>query len=168
MTQKILKSTLGLAAEYSVAGELCRRNLYAQLTLGNQKRTDILVFSENEELTRIEVKAKQGREWPNCRGIFGANIFIVFVDFHMKSSASRPDFYILSVADWRRVLKRRITEIQERNPEKVISIDSENVAVFEEQINRHGKPYRGMGIRASDLIRYQEKWDKILKAVRAT
>ncbi len=167
MTQKISKSTLGLAAEYSVAGELCRRNLYAQLTLGNQKRTDILVFSEDEELTRIEVKAKQGREWPNCRGIYGANIFIVFVDFHLKDPTSRPDFYILSVADWRRVLRKRIAEIQERNPEKVITIDPENVAVFEEEINRHGKAYRGMGIRASDLVRYQERWDKILKAVKA-
>ena len=167
MTQKISKSTLGLAAEYSVAGELCRRNLYAQLTLGNQKRTDILVFSEDEELTRIEVKAKQGREWPNCRGIYGSNIFIVFVDFHLKDPTSRPDFYILSVADWRRVLKKRIAEIHERNPEKIITIDPENVAIFEEEINRHGKPYRGMGIRASDLVRYQERWDKILKAVKA-
>jgi len=31
MAQKISKNTLGLAAEYSVAGELCRRNLYAGL-----------------------------------------------------------------------------------------------------------------------------------------
>jgi len=62
MTQKISKSTLGIAAEYSVAGELCRRNLYAQLTLENQKRTDILVFSEDEELTRnrSESKARPG------------------------------------------------------------------------------------------------------------
>ena len=167
MPEKISRNTLGLAAEFSVVSELCRRNLYAQLTLGHQKRTDILVFSEDEKMTRIEVKAKQGREWPNCKGIFGSNIFIVFVDFHKKDLTSRPAFFVLSVADWRRVLKRRIAEIKQRNPKKRISIDSENVAVFESEINRHGKPYRGMGIRPSDVIRYKEHWDKILKAVTA-
>jgi hypothetical protein len=37
---KISKSTLGLAADYAVASELCRRNIYAQPTFGHQKRTD--------------------------------------------------------------------------------------------------------------------------------
>jgi hypothetical protein len=39
----ILKESLGLAAEFAVASELCRRWLFAQLTLGNKKRTDLLV-----------------------------------------------------------------------------------------------------------------------------
>ena len=40
------KETLGLAAEFAVASELCRRGIYAQLTLGNRKRTDLLVDVE--------------------------------------------------------------------------------------------------------------------------
>jgi len=60
---KIPKDTLGLAAEFAVASELCRRNIYAQLTLGLRKRTDILVETERGML-RIQVKGKQGREWP--------------------------------------------------------------------------------------------------------
>ncbi len=165
MADKVSPTTLGLAAEFAVASELCRRNLYAQLTLGHQKRTDILVFSEDGELTRIEVKSKQGREWPNCRGIFGSNIFLVFVDYHVKDLTSRPDFYILSVNDWRRVLNKRVEEITRKNPKKKITIDLENVSVFLDEINRYGKPYRGMSIRPSDLIRYKEKWEKIAKAV---
>ena len=41
---KIDKTILGVAGEYYVAAELGRRNVYAQLTLGNQKRVDLLIF----------------------------------------------------------------------------------------------------------------------------
>jgi hypothetical protein len=71
------KAILGVAGEFAVAAELCRRNLYAQLTLGHQKRTDLLVFGQSGQMCRIEVKAKQGRDWPNCRGVSGAGVFIV-------------------------------------------------------------------------------------------
>lgn len=61
------KETIGLAAEYAVAFELCRRGFYAQLTLGNHKKTDIIV-EENKKLFRVSVKAKTGREWPKVSG----------------------------------------------------------------------------------------------------
>ena len=81
MSDRFSRNTLSIAAEYAVASELCRRGIYAQLTLGHQKRTDILVFSESGDMTRIEVKAKRGSDWPNCKGIFGSNAFLVFVDY---------------------------------------------------------------------------------------
>ena len=71
------KSMVGLAAELAVASELCRRDVYAQLTFGHQKRTDLLIFSEDDELLRVEVKGKKGGEWPNCRGIYGKNVILV-------------------------------------------------------------------------------------------
>jgi hypothetical protein len=95
----ISRTTLGLAAEFAVASELCRRNIYAQLTLGYQKRTDLLIFGPQDKLLRIEVKGKQGRYFPNCKGIYGENIFIVFVDYEGKNEFERPDFYILSPQD---------------------------------------------------------------------
>lgn len=67
---KISKDILGLAAEFAVASELCRRNIYAQLTLGFRKRTDILVETERG-MSRIQVKGKQGKEWPGCKVIYG-------------------------------------------------------------------------------------------------
>ncbi len=39
------RENVNMAGEYAVASELCRRNLYAQVTLGKQKRTDILVYT---------------------------------------------------------------------------------------------------------------------------
>jgi len=59
---------LGLAGEYAVASELCRRVVYAQITLGKHKRADLLAETERA-MVRIQAKAKQGREWPGCRGI---------------------------------------------------------------------------------------------------
>jgi len=101
---KISKDILGLAAEFAVASELCRRNIYAQLTLGQRKRTDILVETEKAML-RIQVKGKQGKEWPWIKGISGKDILLVFVDFENKKENERPDFYILTAKDWERLLK---------------------------------------------------------------
>jgi len=42
---KIDRHTLGLSAEFAVASELCRRNIYAQLTLGLRK--NIVKIEEN-------------------------------------------------------------------------------------------------------------------------
>jgi len=81
--KEIDKEKLSLAGEYVVASELCRRGIYAQLTLGTRKRTDLLVDTETAML-RIQVKAKQGRNWPYCKGIFGENMLLIFVDYKNK------------------------------------------------------------------------------------
>ena len=62
-----------------MAAELCRRNIYAQLTLGHQKRIDLLVVAPNSGMIRIEVKAKQGSVWRNCKGVFWENAFLVLL-----------------------------------------------------------------------------------------
>jgi len=167
MSDRSSRNTLGLAAEFAVASELCRRGIYAQLTLGHQKRTDILVFSDSGQLARIEVKSKQGADWPNCKGVFGPNVFLVFVDYQHRQASQRPDFFVLSVKDWRKVLEKRVAEIQTRDPKKRIEITAENASVFVDQIGPNGKPYTGMGIRPSDLTAHRERWDKIQATVGA-
>ena len=47
------KETIGLAGEYAVAFELCRRGFYAQLTLGNHKKLifwlkPLIAYSESQ------------------------------------------------------------------------------------------------------------------------
>lgn len=161
----ISRNSLGLAAEFAVASELCRRNLYAQLTLGNQKRTDLLLMSQDEQFHRVEVKAKQGPTWPNCRGIYGDKVFLVFVDYAKRSPSERPDFYILSSTDWRAIVEQKVAAIRARNPHKRITIDEQNVAVFEDEINKQGQPYRGMGINPGDVAAFHEAWSKISDAL---
>ena len=68
---EIPKETLGLAGEYAVASELCKRGIYAQLTLGNRKSVDLLLgrlarsSCLRGEVTR-EAIHEQGEE---CRGL---------------------------------------------------------------------------------------------------
>ncbi len=157
----ISRECIGLAAEFAVASELCKRGIYAQLTFGNKKRTDILVMTEHEIFTRIEVKAKQGATWPNCKGIYGNNVFLVLVDFANKNEEERPDFYIMNPEDWFGFIKNEITRLKNKNPKVNIEINSENVPIWRDQVNKFGKPYMGMGISPKAIQEYKEAWHKI-------
>jgi hypothetical protein len=63
--EKLNKESVGLAGEYAVASELCRRGHYAQLTLGHHKKTDLVVETESGEsgaiFRRVSVKSKSGK-----------------------------------------------------------------------------------------------------------
>ena len=101
----LARETIGLAGEYAAAAELCRRGVYCQLTLGNRKKTDILVDTE-DRLFRVSVKAKQKRSWPAVKGIWQAGDLLVFVDYEGKEDEMPPDFYVLDVPAWKKIVKR--------------------------------------------------------------
>lgn len=154
------KETLGLAAEFAVASELCRMGLYAQLTLGNRKRTDLIIHDdETNNFLRIEVKAKQGRDWPNCKGIYGKNVMLIFVDYMNKKEHERADFFVLTVEDWREL----VTDVAKRRPN--VFVNERNVAVWTTQLT-NGKPYQGTGVNAAMIEKYRESWGKVVKAIR--
>jgi hypothetical protein len=152
MNSSISKETLGLAGEYAVASELCRRGIYAQLTLGNRKRTDLLVETDNSML-RIQVKSKQKREWPAIKGIFGNDIILILVDFEKKPIDSRPDFYVLTSTDWAQLIDARCVRPGHVRNGKVTLSDS-NVPTWSDG-------FVGMGIKSSDVQTYKETWNKI-------
>ena len=158
------RNKVGLAAEFAVASELFRRDIYAQLTLGHQKRTDLLIFSENNQLLRLEVKGKQAKDWPNCTGIFGKNVLLVLVDFAEKGEFDRPDFYVLTEKDWLDYVKMQVERLKLKG--KRITIDKRNVPVFEDEVNKYGMKYRGMGIDTSKIQNHKERWDKIAEALK--
>jgi hypothetical protein len=152
MDSQLSKETLGLAGEYAVASELCKRGIYAQLTLGNRKRTDLLVETEDSML-RVQVKSKQKREWPGMKGITGRDIVLILVDFEKKALESRPDFYVLTSDDWAQVVDARcIQPGHVKNGE--VTISDCNVPTWSDG-------YVGVGIKASDVQEHKEKWDKI-------
>jgi len=154
---------VSLAAEFAVASELCRRDIYAQLTLGHQKRTDLLIFSKDDELLRIEVKGKQGKEWPNCKGIYGSNVVLVLVDFAGKSEMERPDFYVLTVEDWLDFVQGEIEKHRAKG--RHVELNDRNVPVWVDNVNAQGKPYKGIGIKPKQVQHHKEKWGKIIQAV---
>lgn len=153
---KIVNDVLSLAGEYAVASELCRRNIYAQLVLGNRKRTDILAVAEKGML-RVEVKSKQDQEWPWIKGIFGKDILLIFVDFENKKENERPDFYILTVYDWKKLVEKEFENFISNGE---IVIDKNNVPIWQDEKKR-----QGVKIRAEMLGEHKERWNKIIEII---
>jgi len=153
------KEYLGLTGEYAVATELFRRGIYAQITLGKHKRADLLAETETG-MVRIQVKAKQGSEWPGCRGIHGQDIALVLVDFEGRRENESPDFYILDSEDWSSLVKR---EYASQISTGELVVDDENIPIWVK--NKEGRPlrrpYKGIGVLVSQVSAYKEGWDKI-------
>ena len=153
----IAKRLLELSAKFAVASELCRRNMYAQLTLGLQKRIDISVGTE-ESMLKIQVRSKQGDEWPGVKGIYGKDIVLVFVDFENKKDIERPDFYILTIEDWKDLVKKEL-ELTGKIKNGEVSIDEKYMPTWKDG-------YQGMGIKPKMIEEYKERWDKIENIVK--
>ena len=151
----ISKETLGVAAEYAVASELCRRGIYAQLTLGNRKSTDILVDYDKGKMLRIQVKAKQKREWPAIKGISRSSDIMILVDYENRKEMVRPDFYILSFKDWRDLLNTSLVKSGKVEAGHV-SIDNESVPIWNEG-------FKGIAVRPAQISKHLECWGKVNK-----
>jgi len=151
----IKRENLNMAGEYAVASEICRRNYFAQITLGRWKRTDILVYNpQTDKELRIEVKAKQGREWPGQKGIVSERALLVFVDFQKKGDTERPHFYILDSEDW----KQFIDENVRRDP-KLAYIDENYCPTWKDG-------YVGTGVRPDQIVTHKEKWEKLVTKLK--
>jgi len=147
------RDTLALAGEFAVASQLCRLGTYAQLTLGSRKRTDLLVEAENH-MIRVQVKAKQGKVWPAAKGVHGSDIVLVLVDYHKKGNTERPDFYVLTPADWVKVLTAALVETG-----KVANGD---VKLSAEYVPTWKDGFVGMSLRAEYVAPFKEAWEKIV------
>jgi len=144
-----------MAGEYAVASEICRRDFYAQITLGRLKRTDILVYNpKTEKEIAIEVKAKQGKEWPGIKGIIGDQKLLIFVDFENKKNTQRPDFYILDAKDWKDFLKAHVLH------------HPKFYQLLEGYIPQWKDKYKGTSVRPHQIIQHKEKWEKLEKLLR--
>jgi hypothetical protein len=145
---KIEKGHLGLAGEYSVASELCRMGIWAQVTLGNYKMVDLLVEGNRRTVT-VQVKSKQRKYWPGVQGRAGRDHFIVLADFQGKSGA-QPDFYVLNHSDWRRVVSKE----KPRFPDLKVD-DDWHVS--------HPDGYKGLNLTVELVRRCKDKWEKITR-----
>jgi hypothetical protein len=145
------KELLGLAGEYAVASELCRRGIYAQLTLGNHKRTDLLVETQ-ERLARIQVKAKQGGEWPAVSGIHTPGDFLVLVDFS-DSDGGPPEFFVLDQECWKELVRK--------------DMDRHPGAEVDDELNiRYADGWKGLNIRKAAVAANKDRWDKITEEMQ--
>lgn len=154
------KQNVGLAAEFLVASELLSRDVFAQPTFGNMKRFDIMVLTEDEKPIKIEVKGKQGSEWPACKGIYQDNSVLVFVDFAVKDKQGHPDFYILTKDDWVEYAEKELERAHDKG--ESVELDSQNILIYQTK----GQPYRGACVRPKQIQQHKDRWDKIIRAVK--
>jgi len=153
---KMSKETIGLAGEYLVASEFCRRGMYCQLTLGNRKKTDLLVVTDNETY-RISVKSKVGRSWPKIKGISQNSELLVFVDYADKNIKESPDIYVLDVEAWKKVVK----QIKKNKNDPNAILDKDNNLRWP---GTGGKSdWVGCEVIVKDVDDYLNKWPKFLK-----
>ena len=149
------KELVGLAGEYAVASELCRLGLYCQLTLGNRKKTDLLVDS-GENLFRVSVKSKQKNTWPSVKGIWQTGDLLVFVDYKDKQIGTPPDFYVVDVSTWKKVLENKIKELEDPR----IRIDDKNTMYWPGEEGEKNA-WTGCSISISDIEDYKDNWSVI-------
>jgi hypothetical protein len=147
--EKLSTELLGLSGEYAVASELCRRGRYAQLTMGHHKQTDILIESE-QQMVRIQVKAKQGSEWPAVSGLYRQEDILVLVDYQKKEVDERPDFYILNLKDWQALIE------EERDRIQGVHIEKSTWAIT------YPDGWKGLNIKPAKVNTSRERWDKII------
>lgn len=145
------KEDVGLAGEYAVASELCKRGFYAQLTLGNHKKTDILVETDSN-LFRVSVKSKTGNQWPSVKGIWAPGDLLIFVDFKGKTANERPDFYVLNVDKWQVVIKKLC---KDKSGSK---IDKKTNTIYWPPWERNDKGWHGCSMCVKDVVEYKDCW----------
>ena len=153
----IPKDLLALAGEHRVASELCRRGVFATITPGNRKQTDIYVVRDStRRLLRIEVKASQHGRWVTRIGQRKAR---------KKSDYNPPDFWVFvlfrSCDALFFVLTNKKAEKRQR---------TRNKAWHKGYRKRHkGKkfdPRKGVdNLILADVADAQDSWDKIVAAV---
>ncbi len=146
---ELSKEMLGLAGEFAVASELCKRDIYAQLTLGKHKSTDLLLDVEDGGMLRVQVKSKQRNVWPACRGVAcGKPEVLVLVDFRKKADDQRPDFYILTGEDWKNVID-------------ATGLIQKGWGMMKDGHFEYDDGFRGLNVTPEMVHTYAEQWDKI-------
>lgn len=110
------KSARGNSAQFFVAGELCRRNLVAVVTLGNTPNTDILCSNtEGTKFVHIQVKTYiPGRNTvtvgKKAEKGFGENFIWVLSGIPEPNSAKDFEYYIIPSA----IIAKNVSEAHKK------------------------------------------------------
>lgn len=107
------KTSRGSSAQFFVAGELCRRNLVAVVTMGNTPNTDILCSnSEGTKFLHIQVKTFRPTDKGVTVGVkaekdYGATFFWVLAGIPLANSNEDFMFYIIPSKDMAKNVKEQ-------------------------------------------------------------
>lgn len=153
------KNARGSSAQFFVAGELCRRNLVAVVTMGNTPNTDILCSNvEGTKFIHIQVKTFV----PGNRTItvgkksekdFGKNFIWVLAGIPKSDSQTEFIYYIVPSADIARNVKEQ-HQIWMNKPDK-----NGNAHNPTDMRSIHLPPYKSLN--GWSLEEYKNKWSTI-------
>lgn len=135
------KYFLNIAGEFAVCSELAKRNILPNLTLGNKKAVDIIVFKENNVAITIEVKTTNKNR-----------IVTSFLQKYKTPDFPHPDIWVMVVID--KNLQNRFF-ILTHSEVAYIQMKVNKVDVWKE--NKGGVD----NIPIRFLLDYENKWDKI-------
>lgn len=84
----------------------------------------------------------------------------MLVDFAERKDCERPDFYVLTAKDWRKLEKAEVEKLRAKGKNMVFN--EQNVAVNRTEIvKKTRKPFEHLGITRELVKKHKETWDKI-------
>lgn len=93
------------AGQFYVAAELTRRGYSVTLTLGNARRTDLVVISPNGTMFKVEVKALSNKNfWIISPPPDADDHFYVLV-YLPKDEAAPPQFFVMTCRETQQLRK---------------------------------------------------------------
>ena len=155
---KIDSYHLNLAGEYRVCSELNKRNIFATITYGQRKGTDVYAIADNNRALRIEVKTSQNGRFVTS---------ITQKKLHQTSDA--PDIWVLFD-----LKPRPNDEYEERffilsHSEICAAQKARNDAYTKKYKKKHGRsPDLSKGVdnvTIADVEEFENDWGKIIKSL---
>lgn len=100
------------AAQFYVAGELCRRGYMVALTLGNAPRTDLLATSPLGQCFRVEVKGQSTKNFwlIRCHDVDKSHFYVLV----FLPTKGPPEFFILTCEEVQTLRLEYATRMKER------------------------------------------------------
>ena len=135
------RQQLTMAGEYAVCAELSKLGFDVNLTLGNSKGVDILVFFEDKTYTRIEVKTTRSNK----------HIITGFFQKYYDINKLHPDIWVL-------------VQIDNENKFHFFVLTHNEVAELQMIRNKQTEYVKNNGVDnllISDLLKYENMWEKI-------
>ena len=161
------KQARGRAGEFRVASELCKRSMFATLTMGNVPNVDVLCSSSNASAAIcIQVKTFRAHEKTcmvemNAEIDYGDNFMWILAGLRdEKHNLSEESFYIISP----NVMATNVTKLHAKwlsSPGKNGNTHKDN-RIRKVRFSSVGKDDRYM----FDVSSYKDRWDLIESALK--
>lgn len=157
----------GRAGEFRVASELCRRNMFAALTMGNVPNVDVLCSSSDAKAAIcIQVKTFRAHEktcivGKNAEKNCGSNFMWVLAGLRDEKHDSCEELFYIIPSDVMATNVKKMHKKWESIPRKD-GKPHDNNGVRKVRIGSIGKSDRLM----FDVSAYRDRWDLIEAALR--